>query len=415
MRRTCCEGDERATRDASDADRFDARENRCHRWCGHCKALQPEYEKAARALEGIAKVAAVDCDAHGTLAQQHGVQGFPTIKMFSVDAKGKQQVSDYNGGRTADALVDYVLTSLKKQAKAKLGKGTSSGKGGSSSGGGFYPASSDVVTLSDDDFEEQVIQDDNVWFVEFFAPWCGHCKALKSDWMAAARQLKDKVKVGAVDCTGPGQAVCQKYGVQGFPTLKLFNKGAKSSPIDYQGGRDQASISEFALQFWVDTSGPPEVHELTDHQVFVDHCLGKEGKAKVSKCFIAFLPDILDTGASGRNEYIKTLQDAAAKYKSRSYAFFWTAAGVQNKLQTAVEVGGYGYPAFIAYAPKQNMFATHKGSVSADGLDPFFELPSGFVEVKGAFPVLDTVAAWDGLDGELPEDEFDLDELLRED
>ena len=42
--------------------------------CGHCKALQPEWERAAAALKGVVNVAAVDADAHGALAQQYGIR-----------------------------------------------------------------------------------------------------------------------------------------------------------------------------------------------------------------------------------------------------------------------------------------------------------------------------------------------------
>ena len=42
-------------------------------WCGHCKALAPEYEKAAKALEGIVNIAAVDADAHKDLGGQYGI------------------------------------------------------------------------------------------------------------------------------------------------------------------------------------------------------------------------------------------------------------------------------------------------------------------------------------------------------
>jgi protein disulfide-isomerase-like protein len=54
-------------------------------WCGHCKKLAPEYEAAARALKKsktAATLAAVDCDAHKSLCDAHGVSGFPTIKAF---------------------------------------------------------------------------------------------------------------------------------------------------------------------------------------------------------------------------------------------------------------------------------------------------------------------------------------------
>jgi len=59
----------------------------------------------------------------------------------------------------------------------------------------------DVVELTDSNFEELVYDSDDMWLVEFFAPWCGHCKNLAPQWAAAATELKGKVKLGAVDAT----------------------------------------------------------------------------------------------------------------------------------------------------------------------------------------------------------------------
>lgn len=70
-------------------------------WCGHCKNLAPEYEKAAKALKGIANIAAVDATKEQVDVQ---IQGYPTLK-FYIDGKS----SDYDGPRTADGIVDFVL------------------------------------------------------------------------------------------------------------------------------------------------------------------------------------------------------------------------------------------------------------------------------------------------------------------
>ncbi len=58
-----------------------------------------------------------------------------------------------------------------------------------------------MVELTDGNFEELVIKSDDMWLVEFFAPWCGHCKSLAPHWASAATALKGKVKLGALDAT----------------------------------------------------------------------------------------------------------------------------------------------------------------------------------------------------------------------
>lgn len=131
---------------------------------GHCKSLAPHFKKAATALKGVVKVGAVDCDDHKDLAGKFGVQGFPTIKIFT----GKDK-TDYNGERTAKAIVEAGLAQAKKKVKEQL-EGGSSGSSGSS--GGSKSSKDDVVELTDSNFDKLVLQSDDVWLVEFFAPWC---------------------------------------------------------------------------------------------------------------------------------------------------------------------------------------------------------------------------------------------------
>eukprot|EP00960_Hanusia_phi_P039623 753955-Hanusia_phi.AAC.5 len=81
-------------------------------WCGHCQRLKPEWEDAANQLAGEFKLGVVDATAETGLAGQYSVQGYPTIKLFKGDNGGKKIPVDYNGGRTASDIVQFVTMHL---------------------------------------------------------------------------------------------------------------------------------------------------------------------------------------------------------------------------------------------------------------------------------------------------------------
>jgi protein disulfide-isomerase A6 len=95
-----------------------------------------------------------------------------------------------------------------------------------------------VLTLTPDNFAKLVEKSKQVSIVEFYAPWCGHCKNLTPEWKKAATALKGIAKVGAVDAEKHA-ALGSKYGVQGFPTIKIFVGG---KAVEYKGGRTAKDI-----------------------------------------------------------------------------------------------------------------------------------------------------------------------------
>lgn len=54
----------------------------------------------------------------------------------------------------------------------------------------FYTSDTDVVELTPKNFDKLVINSDEIWIVEFYAPWCGHCQALTPEYKKAATALK---------------------------------------------------------------------------------------------------------------------------------------------------------------------------------------------------------------------------------
>merc|ERR1711935_154365 len=101
----------------------------------------------------------------------------------------------------------------------------------------LYGSNSKVVKLTQANFKEKVVNSKEPWIVEFYAPWCGHCKSMAPAFEKAANALGGMVNLGAVDMT-TDQQVGAPYNVQGFPTIKLFGSN-KNSPKDHNGGRGE--------------------------------------------------------------------------------------------------------------------------------------------------------------------------------
>ncbi|KIV90538.1 protein disulfide-isomerase domain [Exophiala mesophila] len=103
-------------------------------------------------------------------------------------------------------------------------------------------SASDVHDLTADTFK-QFVSDNDLVLAEFFAPWCGHCKALAPEYEEAATTLKEKnIALVKVDCTSEGD-LCKDYGVEGYPTVKVFRGLDNIKP--YTGARKAPAIVSY--------------------------------------------------------------------------------------------------------------------------------------------------------------------------
>jgi protein disulfide-isomerase A1 len=156
-------------------------------WCGHCKKLAPEYEKAATELKGTAPLAKVDADQEQNrpLAQRFGVRGFPTVKFFRDGVP-----TDYQGERTADAIITYV----KKQAQPAL------------------------RILDSADAVDKLSSEERVVVVGFFDN--DQSEEYKK-YQQTAESLRDSFTFGAV--VGKPD-IAKKFEIEGVPTIILFKQ-----------------------------------------------------------------------------------------------------------------------------------------------------------------------------------------------
>ena len=73
-------------------------------WCGPCRMMAPEYEKACAVLEPKARLVKVDTEAHQDAGMQHNIRSIPTLAIF----KGGREVARVSGARSAADLVQWV-------------------------------------------------------------------------------------------------------------------------------------------------------------------------------------------------------------------------------------------------------------------------------------------------------------------
>ncbi|XP_067935563.1 protein disulfide-isomerase A4-like [Watersipora subatra] len=202
-------------------------------WCGHCKQLAPEYEKAASSLlskDPVVRLASVDATEEKDLSQRFEVSGYPTLKFFH-----NGEPEDYDGPRNADGIVEYCV----KRSDPN-----------------YKPPPEAVVALNSLDELEAFTESAPLTLVEFYAPWCGHCKKLAPEYEKAAKDLLSQtppIKLAKVDATANSE-LAKKYDVTGYPTLFMFraktseNGEVKVKSYPYDGPRQHGGIVEYLVK-----------------------------------------------------------------------------------------------------------------------------------------------------------------------
>ena len=207
-------------------------------WCGHCKALAPVWEDLGDAVHGESSIliGKVDVTQDSAVGHVFGVSGFPTLLLV---ANG--QVIKFTGQRTLPAMEAFVRGGY----EAALGEAKP------------FPALPqpvptadptapsavvDATSLSPSELDATLLSSSGGAFVKFYAPWCGHCKAMASAWEDVAAAVKaDGVTVAEVDAT-VNSAAAKRFGVAGYPTLVFVKDGQVWT---YKGGRSAAALVQY--------------------------------------------------------------------------------------------------------------------------------------------------------------------------
>lgn len=176
-------------------------------WCGPCQQLAPEWTNVAKKLRELPniKIASVDCEANSDICRSQGVKSYPNIRLYPIGGQGLDQVTVYNGPRDSASMIKWITE--------------------------FLPVK--VKELNDDTLERKVYKSKkDIWIVDYFAPWCGHCQRLEPHFNIAAQLLDGKVRFGRVNCD-IFRSECGRAGVRAYPTLILYNpKNKRNNKIE---------------------------------------------------------------------------------------------------------------------------------------------------------------------------------------
>jgi thioredoxin 1 len=85
-------------------------------------------------------------------------------------------------------------------------------------------ASDAIIVLSDSTFESEVVNSDVPVLVDFWAPWCGPCRAIAPIVEEISSSYEGKIKVGRMN-VDENQSTTMKFGIRSIPTIIMFKGG----------------------------------------------------------------------------------------------------------------------------------------------------------------------------------------------
>ncbi|KAI1611149.1 protein disulfide isomerase family A, member 6 [Exophiala viscosa] len=241
-------------------------------------------------------------------------------------------------------------------------------------------AASDVINLIPSNFDSVVFESGKPALVEFFAPWCGHCKTLApiyEELASAFASSGNKVTIGNVDAD-KHKDLGKRFGVQGFPTLKWFDGKSGSQPQDYNGGRDLESLTAFVTEkSGVKAKGPKKA--VSHVEMLTDTTFKQE---------VGGDKDVLVAFTAPWCGHCKTLapvwEKLATDFASEPNVLIAKVdAEGENSKATAQSQGISGYPTIKFFPKGSSEPESYSGARSEDALVDFVNSKAGTYRLVG--------------------------------
>lgn len=98
------------------------------------------------------------------------------------------------------------------------------------------------ISLTAESFQNLVTMSQEPWFIKFYAPWCGHCKAMAPNWVQLAKEMEGRLHIGEVNCDVETR-LCKDVRLRGYPTILFFRGGER---VEYDGLRGLGDFVTYA-------------------------------------------------------------------------------------------------------------------------------------------------------------------------
>jgi len=122
-------------------------------------------------------------------------------------------------------------------------------------------------------FNEIVNDPDKDVLIEFYAPWCGHCKSLAPKYEELANKLSDEDEIVIAKMDATANDVPKHFEVSGFPTIYFVKRGSKDKPVSYEGERE---VDDFIKYLAKESTNPLKGWTRDGKRV-----KGKKGKSEL--------------------------------------------------------------------------------------------------------------------------------------
>ncbi|GLJ44401.1 hypothetical protein SUGI_0931050 [Cryptomeria japonica] len=295
-------------------------------WCGHCKRLAPEYEKAAASLKDndppiiLAKIDANE-ESNKALAGEYEVRGFPTLKIIR---NGGANIQDYKGPREADGIVEY----LKKQAG---------------------PAS---VEIKSSEEAGSLIDDKKVFIVGVFPKLEGE---EFNNYIAVTEELRSDYDFGHT--TDSTVLPLKDFPIKP-PTVRIFK------PFDERYA-DFQDFNVEALKRFIEEASMPLVAALTkdpaNHPYVLKFFNTPDSKAVF---FLNFSGDNAET-------YRSTYQELAKSYQGKGVRFLLADLEASQGALQYFGLKAEGVPCFLIHDTEDQKFL--KEQIKADQMESWLK------------------------------------------